>query len=135
MAPASKHDKTVDFLLTAKRFFYRARGENGDTIEVAVDKSGANKAAMDAINAGRDVPILVRQVKYLNNIVEQDHRAIKRVTRPMLNFKSFRSAGSVLAGIELMHMIRKGQFAIDGAEVVSFADKFLHWQEWSVQFG
>ena len=73
MAPASKHDKTVDFLLTAKRFFYRARGENGDTIEVAVDKSGANKAAMDAINAGRDVPILVRQVKYLNNIVEQDH--------------------------------------------------------------
>ena len=53
----------------------------------------------------------------------------------MLNFKSFRSAGAVLAGIELMHMIRKGQFAIDGAEVVSFADKFLHWQEWSVQFG
>jgi len=69
---------------------------------------------MDAINAGRDVRILVRQVKYLNNIVEQDHRAIKRVTRPMLNFKSFRSAGSLLAGIELMHMIRKGQFAIDG---------------------
>ena len=47
------------------------------------------------------------QVKYLNNIVEQDHRAIKRVTRPTLNFKSFRSAGSVLAGIELMYMIRK----------------------------
>jgi transposase-like protein len=65
-----------------------------------MDKSGANKAAIDAINAGRAVPILVRQVKYLNNIVEQDHRAIKRVTRPMLNFKSFRAAGSVLAGIE-----------------------------------
>ena len=48
---------------------------------------------MDAINAGRAVPILVRQVKYLNNIVEQDHRAIKRVTKPMLNFKSFRAAG------------------------------------------
>jgi putative transposase len=62
-----------------------------------MDKSGANTAAMDAINAGRDVRIFVRQVKYLNNIVEQDHRAIKRMTKPMLNFESFRSAGSVLA--------------------------------------
>jgi len=94
-----KQGKTVDFLLTAKRdmaaakrFFDKAMGANGDPKKVAMDKSGANKAAMDAINAGRDVPILVRQVKYLNNIVEQDHRAIKRVTRPMLNFKSFRSA-------------------------------------------
>ena len=83
MAPASKHDKTVDFLLTAKRdmaaakrFFEKAMGANGDPDKVAMDKSGANKAAIDAINAGRDVPILVRQVKYLNNIVEQDHRAI-----------------------------------------------------------
>ena len=59
----------------------------------------------------------------LNNIVEQDHRAIKRVTRPMLNFKSFRSAGAVLAGIELMHMIRKGQFAVDAAPI-SCADQF-----------
>jgi transposase-like protein len=45
-------------------------------------------------------------VKYLNNIVEQDHRAIKRVTKPMLNFTSCRSASSVLAGVELMHMFR-----------------------------
>src|SRR5476649_234850 len=89
-----------------------------------IDKSGANKAATDAINAGRDVPIVVRQVKYLNNIVEKDHRAIKRVTRPMLNFKSFRCASSVLAGIELMHMIRKGQYAIDGADAMTFADQF-----------
>jgi hypothetical protein len=81
-------------------------GANGDPEKVAMDKSGTNKAAIDAINAGRELPILVRQVKYLNNIVEQDHRAIKRVTRPMLNFKSFRSAGAVLAGIEFMHMIR-----------------------------
>ncbi|WP_370660713.1 transposase, partial [Massilia eurypsychrophila] len=123
--------KSVDFLLTAKRdmaaakrFFDKAMGANGDPDKVAMDKSSANEAAIDAINAGRDVPILVRQVKYLNNIVEQDHRAIKRVTRPMLNFKSFRSAGSVLAGIELMHMIRKGQFAIDGADAMSFADQF-----------
>jgi transposase-like protein len=126
-----KQGKTIDFLLTAKRdmaaakrFFDKAMGANGDPDKVAMDKSGANKAAIDVINAGRDVTILVRQVKYLNNIVEQDHRAIKRVTRPMLNFKSFRSAGSVLAGIELMHMIRKGQFAVDDASPMSFADQF-----------
>ena len=127
-----KQGKTVDFLLTAKRdmgaakrFFYKAMRANGDPDKVAMDKSGANKAAIDAINAGRDVPILVRQVEYLNNIVEQDHRAIKRVTKPMLNFKSFRSAGSVLAGIELMHMIRKGQFAVDDAAPMSFAEQFF----------
>jgi putative transposase len=126
-----KHGKTVDFLLTAKRdmaaakrFFDKAMRLNGDPDKVVMVKSGANKAAIDAINDGRAVQILVRQVKYLNNIVEQDNRAIKRVTRPMLNFKSFRAAGSVLAGIELMHMIRKGQFAIDGAEAMSFADQF-----------
>ena len=126
-----KQGKTVDFLLTAKRdmaaakrFFDKAMGANGDPDKVAMDKSGAIKAAIDAINAGRAVPILVRQVKYLNNIVEQDHRAIKRLTRPMLNFKSFRAAGAMLAGIELMHMIRKGQFAIDGAEAMSSAGQF-----------
>ena len=126
-----KLGKTVDFLLTAKRdmaaarrFFDKAMGANGVPNKVAMDKSGANKAAIDAINASGDVPILVRQVKYLNNVVEQDHRAIKRLTRPMLNFKSFRSAACVLAGIELMHMIRKDQFVIDGAETMSFADRF-----------
>ena len=89
-----------------------------------MDKSGANKAAIDEINDGMAVPITVRQVKYLNNIVEQDHRAIKRVTRPILGFKFFRSAGNVLAGTELIHMIRKGQFVIDGAVSMSFADQF-----------
>ena len=126
-----KQGNTVDFLLTAKRdmaaakrFFDKAMRTNGDPEKVAMDRSGANKAAIDAINASRGVPIVVRQVKYLNNIVEQDHRAIKRVTRPMLNFKSFRSASNVLAGIEFMHMIRKGQFAIDSAATMSFAEQF-----------
>ena len=135
-----KQGKTVDFLLTAKRdmaaakrFFDTAMGANGDPDKVAMDKSGANNAAIDAINAGRGVPILVRQVKYLNNIVEQDHRAIKRVTRPMLNFKSFRSAGSVLAGIELMHMIRKGQFAVDDASPCHSPTSSMRWHDKSVQ--
>ena len=53
------------------------------------------------------MPIKIRQSKYLNNLVEQDHRAIKRRTRPMLGFKTFRCARILLAGIELMHMIAK----------------------------
>jgi len=126
-----KEGKTVDFLLTARRdkaaalrFFDKAMKANGVPEKVTLDKSGANKAAMVEINARGETPIIVRQVKYLNNIVEQDHRAIKRVTRPMLNFKSFRSAKSVLAGIELMHMIRKGQLMLQGCSKLSFADQF-----------
>ena len=127
----NKQGKTVDLLLTAKRdmaaakrFFDKAMHASGVPGKVTMDKSGANKAAIDAINVGCEVPVLVRQVKYLNNIVEPDHRAIKRVTKPMLNFKSFRSARCVIAGIELMHMIRKGQFATDGADMTSFTDQF-----------
>ena len=56
----------------------------------------------------------MRQIKYLNNLVEQDHRAIKRMTRPILGFKSFWSAAVTLAGVELMHMIRKGQLLLTG---------------------
>lgn len=74
-----------------------------------MDKSGANKAVIDEINADRENPMVTRQVKYLNNIVEQDHRAVKRVTKPMLNFKTFQAAKCVLVGIELMRMIGKGQ--------------------------
>jgi putative transposase len=126
-----KAGKTIDFLLTAKRdtaaakrFFDKAMRDNGVPEKVTMDKSGSNKAAIDEINVDRNVPIRVRQIKYLNNLIEQDHRAIKRVTKPIMNFKSFRSARNVLAGIELMHMIRKDQFAIIGADKMSFADQF-----------
>jgi len=88
-----KEGKTVDFLLTARRdkaaalrFFDKAMKASGVPEKVTLDKSGANKAAIDEINTSCEMPILVRQVKYLNNLVEQDHRAIKRVTRPMMNF-------------------------------------------------
>ena len=126
-----KEGKTVDFLLTAKRdkaaalrFLEKAMKASGVPEKVTMDKSGANKAAMDDINGRGETSIIVRQVKYLNNIVEQDHRAIKRVTRPMLNFKSFRAARNVLAGIELMHLIRKGQLLLEGSTELSFADQF-----------
>jgi putative transposase len=126
-----KQGKTVDFLLTAKRdaaaarrFFDKAMQHNEVPDTVTMDKSGANKAALDQLNKGREILIKIRQVKYLNNIVEQDHRAVKRVTRPMLGFKSFRSAQAVLAGIELIHMIRKGQLRIAGRKQLSFAEQF-----------
>ncbi|CAN5242090.1 hypothetical protein BH10PSE16_BH10PSE16_40610 [soil metagenome] len=79
---------------------------------------------MGKINKDRDVPIEVRQIKYLNNIVEQDHRFVKRVTKPMLGFKSFRAASAVLAGIELMHMIRKGQLSAEKGKDLTFAEQF-----------
>jgi len=111
-----KAGQTVDFLLrahrdkaAAQRYFEKSINQNGEPETVTIDKSGANRAALEAINAGRDMPIKVRQNKYLNNIVEQDHRAIKRRTRPMLGFKTFRCARILLGGIELMHMIAKGQ--------------------------
>jgi putative transposase len=136
-----KQRKTVDFLLTAKRdmtaakrIFGKAMGANGDPNKVAIDKNGASKAAIDTINGGRDVAILLHQVQYLNNIVKQNHRAIKRLTKPILNFTSFRSAGSVLAGIESIHITRKDQLAIDGADAMSIADRFSCWRDWSVQF-
>ena len=108
-----KAGQTVDFLLTAKRdrkaaarFLRKAIDQNGAPEKITIDKSGAN--------AEHEAGIEMRQVKYLNNIVEQDHRAIKRAVRPMLGFKSFWSAAITLAGIELMHMIRKGQLKAAG---------------------
>jgi transposase-like protein len=126
-----KQGKSIGFLLAAKRealaarrFFDKAMQYSEVSSTVTVDKSGANKAVLDQLKAERDVPIALRQVKYLNNIVEQDHRAIKRVIRPILGFKSFRAAQAVLAGIELMHVIRKGQFNMAGCDGMSFADQF-----------
>src|SRR6202795_1834240 len=116
-----KAGQTVDFLLrahrdkaAARRYFEKAIDQNGAPETVTVDKSGANLAALQGINAERETPIKIRQVKYLNNIVEQDHRAIKRIIKPMMGFKDFRCARIILSGIETMHMIRKGQMCDDG---------------------
>jgi putative transposase len=116
-----KAGATVDFLLTAKRdrkaalrFLRNAIRHNGKPEEITVDKSGANLAAIESHNTGHKARIEVRQVKYLNNIVEHDHRAIKRLTQPILGFKSYWSAAVTLAGIKIMHMIRKGQLLLAG---------------------
>ena len=116
-----KAGATVDFLLTARRdrktalrLLRKAAGKHGVPRKVTIDKSGANTAAIGSYNAEHDCDIEVRQVKFLNNIVEQDHRAIKRMTKPMLGLKSFWSAAITIAGIEIMHMIRKGQMHMTG---------------------
>jgi putative transposase len=116
-----KAGETVDFLLTAKRdrkaalrFLCKAIGQHGVPAKITIDKSGANTAAIESYNSEHNAEIELRQIKYLNNVVEQDHRAIKRQVRPMMGFKSFWSAAVTLAGIELMHMIRKGQLKAAG---------------------
>lgn len=115
-----KEGRTIDFLLTAyrdkkaaMRFLTKAIRYQGMPEKITIDKSGANAAAIDGYNTGANVGVKLRQIKYLNNVVEQDHRAIKRIIRPMLGFKCFWSAKNTLAGIEIMHMIRKGQLQSD----------------------
>ena len=126
-----KSGATVDFLLRAKRdhaaaraFFERAIGLHDVPDKVALDKSGSNKAAIVSIQADAGLAITLRQSKYLNNIVEQDHRAVKRVTRPMLGFKNFRCARILIAGIETMHMIRKSQLGDIKDRASSAANQF-----------
>lgn len=118
--------KTLDFTLSechdqaaVRRFFRRAIGSNGLPERVVIDRSGAKLAGLQAINVilrftGSGRMIEIRQVKYLNNILEQDHRFIKRITRPMMGFKAFLSAAATIAGIEAVHMIRKGQIPANG---------------------
>ena len=120
---------TVDFLLRAKRdataakaFFRKAFKQNGRPDKVTVDKSGSNKAALDACNNNfpEDKKLQIRQLKYLNNIVEQDHRFIKKRTRPTLGFKNFHSAEQTISGIENIRMIQKGQIIGQTASNASF---------------
>ena len=108
----------------ARRFLERAIGLHGVPEKITIDKSGANTAAILSVNADSGATIELRQCKYMNNIVEQDHRAIKRIARPMLGSKSFRCARILLAGIELMHMIKKGQLGCPRSLHSSAASKF-----------
>lgn len=119
--------QTLDFTLSdrrnlaaARRFFKKAIASNGVPHKIVIDKSGANLAGAQAVNnilkiTGTGKTIEIVQVKYLNNILEQDHRFIKRLTKHMLGFKAFHSASATIAGIEVAHMIRKNQFANDNS--------------------
>jgi transposase-like protein len=115
-----KHGKTIDFMVSkrrnakaAKAFFRKTFRHNRLPYRINIDKSGANKAALDHFNKPNPITrkrrFEVSQAKYLNNIVEQDHRHIKRITRPMGCFRKLHTAARTIAGIELMNMIKKGQ--------------------------
>ena len=118
-----KQGQTIDFLLTehrdkeaALRFLKKAIRCHGVPEKITIDGSDANEAAIKSYNEAHGTSIVIRQVKYLNNIVEQDHRGVKRVTRPMLGFKSFEAAQDTLVGIELMHMIKKRQLRVKAGD-------------------
>jgi putative transposase len=127
-----KAGQTIDFLLTehrdteaALRFLRQAIGRHGVPEIITIDGSEANEAAIKRYNEAYGTHIIIRQVKYLNNVVEQDHRAVKRVTRPMLGFKSFVAAQATLVGIELMHMLKKRQLVVEeGDEDLTAAEQF-----------
>src|SRR5262245_36865035 len=124
--------QTVDVLLTeyrdpeaALRFLTHAIRRHGVPETITLDGRDATEAAITRDNEAYGTHIIIRQVKYLHNIVEQDHRAIKRVTRLMLGFKAFEAAQRTLIGIELMHMLKKGQLVIaDGVEGLTPAEQF-----------
>ncbi len=126
-----KQGHTIDFLLTAtrdwqaaRRFLKKAIKQNGKPSLVNIDQSGANIAGLKQVNRDHHTRIKIRQCKYLNNIVEQYDRRIKRVTRPMLGFKNFDAAQRTLAEIEVMAMIKKGQMQIRASQEQTCAQMF-----------
>ncbi len=126
-----KQGQTIDFLLTATRdtkaalrFLKKAIAQNGKPSLVNIDQSGANTAGLKQVNRDNKTRIKIRQCKYLNNIIEQDHRRIKRLTRPMLGFKNFHAAQRTLAGIEVMAMIKKGHIKTSDGDATSPAEQF-----------
>jgi transposase-like protein len=111
-----REGQTIDFLLTphrdraaAEAFLYKAIRAHGLPEKITIDQSGSNTAAITHYNKLHKTTIVIRQCQYLNNSVEQDHRAVKRIVRPRLGFKSFWAACCTIAGIEVMPAIRKGQ--------------------------
>jgi len=112
--------KTIDFLVSerrdkdaAKKFFKKAlkATHNQQPRVITTDKYAATEAAIHEMISDQTLSskATLRKIKYLNNIIEQDHRFIKRKVKPMLGFGSFETADKTISGIEIMHMIRKRQ--------------------------
>ena len=114
-----KQGNTVDFLLSqhrdiaaAKQFFTQAIDGQGVPEKITLDGYAATHTAVDELKGSEILPVnvFVRTSKYLNNIIEQDHRRVKQRIYPMLGFKQFGNAAVTISGIELAHKIRKRQF-------------------------
>jgi putative transposase len=118
-----KTGQTIDFLLTeyrdteaARRFLTQASPRPGVPATITLDGSEANEAAITRYNAEHGTAIIIRQVKYLNHMVEQGHRGVKRVTRPLLGCKSFEAAQATRVGIELMHRLTKRPLRVEAGD-------------------
>src|SRR6266446_598229 len=118
-----KTGQTIDFRLTAPRdeeaalrFLKKAIRRHGVPEKITTDGSAAHAAAIKTYNEEHGTAIAIRKMKYLNNIVEQDYRGVKRVTRPMLGFKALDAAQGTLVGIALMHMIKKKQLVVEAGD-------------------
>jgi transposase-like protein len=116
-----KHGRTVDFLLSerrdvpaAKRFFRKAMGDNGTPRVITLDAYAASHRAIRELKSEGHISrrVRIRSSKYLNNVVEQDHRRVKQRIGPMLGFKRFDTATITISGIELAEKIKKSQFKI-----------------------
>lgn len=120
-------------LTAAKRFLSKALKRHGRPERIVIDGSQTNREAIlscDATSRRQDrsrrelKPIRIWQSRYLNNRIEQDHRAVKRRVRPMLGFKSVFSARAIIGGIEMVHMMRKGQAKYASNPGLSLAEQF-----------
>jgi len=129
-----KAGHTIDFRLTPNRdrdaaeaFLRKAMRTHGLPEKVTIDQSGAHTAAIKRYNRTHKAAIVIRHSQYLNNIVEQDHRAVKRLTRPMLGFKSLWAARCTIAGLEVRPAICKGQLTTPENGHQTPAAQFMLW--------
>ncbi len=128
---------TLDFLLTAKRDATAAKRFFRKTLKaihtscprvITVDKNAAYPKAINELKHKKQLPkkVKLRQKKYLNNIVEQDHRGIKRLVKPGMGFGSFNTARRTIRGYEMMNMMRKGQIEKVDRGAVRERVNFMH---------
>ncbi len=125
-----KDGQTIEFMLSAKRdisaakrFFRKMmRADHRATpLSISVDKPASYPDAFTASQEGKVISLdcKLRQAKYLNNIIEQDHRAVRRRWRAMQCFRAFDTAERTLQGVEAMHMVKKGQVKrLDGRDAM-----------------
>jgi transposase, IS6 family len=127
---------SLDFMLSttrdaeaAEQFFRKVLDASHTMVPrvITVDKNAAYPLAFYTLQHDGTIPetCRLRQCKYLNNVLEQDHRTVKRIARPMLRFKSAEAAQSTLVGVELMHMLKKGQLVVgEGLKDLTPAEQF-----------